>query len=117
MRLGTANWDIGCVKPRISYKQTNNLRKELQCTALSPADGSAPHLSATTFIISENRETGRSRGFGFVIFVVEKSMKDAIEIMNGQELNRRNITVNEAQSRSSGGARSDGGYSGGGGKG
>ncbi|KAL8155606.1 hypothetical protein AgCh_000846 [Apium graveolens] len=35
------------------------------------------------------RETGRSKGFGFVTFKDEKSMRDAIEGMNGQELDDR----------------------------
>ena len=42
---------------------------------------------------------GRSRGFGFVTFKDEKSMKDAIDEMNGKELDGRTITVNESQSR------------------
>ena len=54
--------------------------------------------------IINDRETGRSRGFGFVTFGDEKSMRDAIEGMNGQDLDGRNITVNEAQSRGSGGS-------------
>ncbi|MGV7354877.1 RNA-binding protein, partial [Mycobacterium kansasii] len=49
--------------------------------------------------IINDRETGRSRGFGFVTFANEQSMKDAIAQMNGQDLDGRNITVNEAQSR------------------
>ncbi|BAS85684.1 Os03g0670700 [Oryza sativa Japonica Group] len=49
--------------------------------------------------IINDRETGRSRGFGFVTFSSEQSMRDAIEGMNGKELDGRNITVNEAQSR------------------
>uniref|UniRef100_A0A7N0T336 RRM domain-containing protein n=1 Tax=Kalanchoe fedtschenkoi TaxID=63787 RepID=A0A7N0T336_KALFE len=67
--------------------------------------------------IINDRETGRSRGFGFVTFANEQSMKDAIEGMNGQSLDGRNITVNEAQSRGSGGGGGGGGYRGGGGGG
>ena len=78
------------------------------------------------FQVINDRETGRSRGFGFVTFGDEKAMRDAIDGMNGQDLDGRNITVNEAQSRGSGGAggggggggyRGGGGYGGGGGGG
>nr|AAF31402.1 putative glycine-rich RNA binding protein 1 [Catharanthus roseus] len=62
--------------------------------------------------IINDRETGRSRGFGFVTFGDEKSMKDAIEGMNGQTLDGRNVTVNEAQSRGSGGGGGGGGFRG-----
>ncbi|ERN16113.1 hypothetical protein AMTRI_Chr11g152340 [Amborella trichopoda] len=65
--------------------------------------------------IISDRETGRSRGFGFVTFSNEQSMRDAIEGMNGQTLDGRNITVNEAQSRGSGGG--GGGFRSGGGGG
>nr|GEX86761.1 glycine-rich RNA-binding protein GRP1A-like [Tanacetum cinerariifolium] len=69
--------------------------------------------------IINDRETGRSRGFGFVTFKEESSLREAIEGMNGQSLDGRNITVNEAQSRSGGGGgggyggRREGGYGGG----
>ena len=60
-----------------------------------------------------DRETGRSRGFGFVTFSNEQNMRDAIQNMNGQDLDGRNITVNEAQSRRSGGGGGGGGGYGG----
>ncbi|KAG0521918.1 hypothetical protein BDA96_08G203400 [Sorghum bicolor] len=61
-----------------------------------------------------DRETQRSRGFGFVTFSTEEAMRSAIEGMNGKELDGRNITVNEAQSR---GGRGGGGGGYGGGRG
>ena len=72
--------------------------------------------------VVNDRETGRSRGFGFVTFADEQAMRDAIEGMNGRDLDGRNITVNQAQSRGGGGGggggfRSGGGSYGGGGGG
>lgn len=71
--------------------------------------------------IISDRETGRSRGFGFVTFSDEQSMRDAIDAMNGKVLDGRNITVNPAQSRGNGGGGGGGGggrgYRGGGGGG
>ena len=60
-----------------------------------------------------DRETQRSRGFGFVTFSTEEAMRNAIEGMNGKELDGRNITVNEAQSRGGRGGGGGGGYGGG----
>ncbi|KAH6786032.1 cold [Perilla frutescens var. hirtella] len=62
--------------------------------------------------IINDRETGRSRGFGFVTFNSEQSMRDAIDAMNGQDLDGRSITVNEAQSRGGGGGGGGGGFRG-----
>jgi cold-inducible RNA-binding protein len=61
--------------------------------------------------VISDRETGRSRGFGFVTFADEGAMNEAIKEMNGKELDGRNITVNQAQSRGGGGG-GGGGYRG-----
>ncbi|MGA2254814.1 MAG: RNA-binding protein [Thermoguttaceae bacterium] len=60
-----------------------------------------------------DRETGRSRGFGFVTFANDESAVSAISEMNGAELDGRTIKVNEAEDK---GFRS-GGEGGGGGRG
>ena len=65
-----------------------------------------------------DRETGRSRGFGFVTFEDDASAAEAIEQMNGKELDGRTIKVNEANERPPrGGGGGGGGYRGGGGGG
>jgi len=55
-----------------------------------------------------DRETGRSRGFGFVTFVENEAADTAINEMNGTQLEGRTIQVNEAQQRGYRGGRSGG---------
>ncbi len=65
-----------------------------------------------------DRETGRSRGFGFITFVSDQDATSAMSEMDGKELDGRTIKVNEAQERaprSGGGGGGGGGYGGGGG--
>ncbi len=61
-----------------------------------------------------DRETGRSRGFGFVTFVDSGDAQKAMEEMNGAVLDGRTLNVNEAQERQQrgggGGRRGRGGY-------
>lgn len=56
-----------------------------------------------------DRETGRSRGFGFVTFAEDSAADEAIATMNGAELDGRMLTVNEAREREGGGGRGGGG--------
>lgn len=49
--------------------------------------------------IITDRETGRSRGFGFVEMATEEDAKKAVEELNGKELAGREIVVNEARPR------------------
>lgn len=48
-------------------------------------------------VVITDRETRRSRGFGFVEFGSEEEAKKAIEAMNGKDINGRKINVNEAK--------------------
>ena len=49
--------------------------------------------------VATDRETGRSRGFGFVTFVNEEDNQKAVDQLNGKELDGRTITVNLARPR------------------
>ncbi len=65
--------------------------------------------------VIEDRDTGRSRGFGFVEMATPEEAAAAIEQFNGKDFGGRNLTVNEAKPRADrGGGR---GYGGGGGRG
>jgi len=66
-------------------------------------------------IVMRDRETGRSRGFGFVTFSNDQEAQSAIDNLNEQELDGRRIKVNLANARGSGGGGGGGGYQGGGG--
>ena len=67
--------------------------------------------SVASAVVITDRETGRSRGFGFV--ELEDGADQAIEALNGQDLQGRPMRVNEAQSKGGGGR---GGNRGGGGR-
>src|SRR4029453_10425530 len=62
-----------------------------------------------------DRETGRSRGFGFVQMANDADMEPAITALNGQNCNGRPLVVNEARKRTPrpGGGGGGGGYGGG----
>jgi RNA recognition motif-containing protein len=79
--------------------------------------------SVTSAKVMMDRDTGRSKGFGFVEMASDAEAQAAINGMNGQALEGRSIVVNEARPREErpGGFRSGGGggggYGGGGGGG
>jgi RNA recognition motif-containing protein len=80
----------------------------------------------TSVKIINDRESGRSKGFGFVEMADDEAANKAIAELNGSEVAGRNIVVNQAEDKKprdnsrgfgGGGGGSRGGYSGGGGGG
>ncbi len=59
-----------------------------------------------------DRDTGRSRGFGFVEMASAEEAAAAVQRFNGQELDGRTLKVEIANSPSGGGSRGGGGYQG-----
>ena len=85
----------------------------------------APHGTVQSAQVIMDRDTGRSKGFGFVEMGSGQEAQTAITAMNGKELEGRKLTVNEARPREErrpgggggGGGGGRGGYGGGGGGG
>jgi len=79
------------------------------------------HGTVESTNIIEDRETGRSRGFGFIEMSSKEEGQAAISTLNGKEVDGRALTVNEAKPRENngggGGNRGGGGGYGGGGGG
>ena len=67
--------------------------------------------------VIQDRDTGRSKGFGFVEMGDDNAAREAIEGLNGREQDGRSLTVNEARPKESRGGGGGGGYGGGGGGG
>jgi cold-inducible RNA-binding protein len=76
------------------------------------AEAFSAHGEVRDAVVIMDRETGRSRGFGFVEMSNDQAAREAIQAMDGAELSGRNLKVNEARPRED--RRSGGGGGGGG---
>ncbi|KAM4628791.1 cold-inducible RNA-binding protein B-like isoform 2-T5 [Polymixia lowei] len=85
-------------------------------TEQSLEDVFAKYGQISEVVVIKDRETQRSRGFGFVTFENPDDAKDAMLAMNGKSLDGRQIRVDQA-GKSGGGSRSGGGFRGGSGGG
>jgi len=61
----------------------------------------AEHGEVTKAQVITDRDTGRSRGFGFVEMASAEDAKGAISSLNGRNIDGRDLTVNVAKERSS----------------
>ena len=86
--VGNLSYDTGDAELRTAFDACGNV------------------VSAT---VVTDRETGRSRGFGFVEFGSSTDAKNAIDMMNGANLDGRSLTVNEARERTQSGGGGGGG--------
>jgi cold-inducible RNA-binding protein len=79
------------------------------------------HGTVNSAQVVMDRDTGRSKGFGFVEMGTDQEAQAAIQALNGKEHEGRALTVNEARPREErgggGGGGGRGGYGGGGGRG
>jgi RNA recognition motif-containing protein len=75
------------------------------------------HGSVQSAKVIEDRDTGRSKGFGFVEMSSDSEAQGAINALNGHMHDGRALTVNEAKPREERGGGGGGGYGGGGGGG
>ena len=79
-----------------------------------------PHGTVQSAQVIMDRDTGRSKGFGFVEMGNDSEAQAAISALNGSEVDGRSLTVNEARPKPDGGGGGGGrggrgGYGGGGG--
>ncbi len=90
-----------------------NLAYSVRDDALQQAFSQYGHVASAKVMM--DRETGRSKGFGFVEMGSDAEAQAAINGMNGQALEGRAIVVNEARPREDRPGGGGGGYGGGGG--
>jgi cold-inducible RNA-binding protein len=69
----------------------------------------AAHGTVQSAQVIMDRDTGRSKGFGFVEMSTDQEAQNAIQALNGQQNDGRALTVNEAKPREDRGGRSGGG--------
>ena len=72
-------------------------------------DAFAPYGEIASAQVITDRETMRSRGFGFVEMATNDAAGQAIRGLNGSDLHGRTLNVNEAKPREDRGSRSGGG--------
>ena len=89
----------------LSYNTTSNDLSEMF----------AAHGTVESATVITDRDTGRSKGFGFVEMSSKSEGEEAIKVLGGKEIDGRALTVNEARPREERSGGGGGSYGGGGG--
>jgi RNA recognition motif-containing protein len=76
-------------------------------------DAFSAHGEINEAVVISDRDTGRSRGFGFVTFEDDEAADQAVAALNGTELDGRTIRVDVAQAKERNRGGGGGGYRGG----
>jgi RNA recognition motif. (a.k.a. RRM, RBD, or RNP domain) len=107
------------IPPTVPHRTVSHLVRFIyrSTTDESLRDFFSGHGQILDSIVMRDRETGRSRGFGFVTYAADNEAQSAIASLNDQELDGRRIKVNLANARSGGGGGGGSGYGGSGGGG
>jgi cold-inducible RNA-binding protein len=87
----------------LSYNITNNDLEQLF----------AAHGTVVSAAVITDRDTGRSKGFGFVEMGTDEEAQAAMSALNGKSQDGRNLTVNEARPQENRGGGGGGGFGGG----
>lgn len=93
--VGSLSWDTNSDSLRAAFEQYGEIEEA---------------------VVVSDRDTGRSRGFGFVRYTSDEAAAEALAAMNGSELDGRRLRVDFAEERGGGGGGRSGGYGGGGGR-
>ncbi len=89
-----------------------NLSYDVDSAALEQLFAAFGTVQSAQVIV--DRDTGRSKGFGFVEMGSDQEAQAAIAALSGKQVGGRSLTVNEAKPREGGGGGGRGGYGGGG---
>ena len=89
----------GAVRDILLQRETHDLDFTLERGAIKLARRLADALGAGFFPLDSDRDTGRSKGFGFVEMGSDDEARAAIAGANGQDVNGRQIKVNEAMDK------------------
>src|SRR5204863_4611137 len=126
--VGSVAWSCSPIKSGAAFFWSQAMGKKLYVGNLSydVTEGDLSkmfeaHGTVESAQVIMDRDTGRSKGFGFVEMKTDQEAQAAIAALNGQDAGGRPLTVNEARPKTEGGrgrgGRGRGGYGGAGGRG